>query len=991
MARPRLPGEAVQARLLGFPADEREMIRHATLSSEDFALIARRRGEANQLGFALMLVCLRHPGRVLEGDEVPPAALLNYLARQLDVEPDAFAAYARRDQTRRTHLAELTTRLNLSAFDRPTFDAMVIWALPLAATVRDPEALAASIIEELRRRRILLPPIAVLELVVRQAYRRATTVMQRAFIAALSVQTGMALEKLLEVEAGATVCQLAWLRTASLSPAARNLLGLIERLRFVRDLGLPRDLKDVVPQRIFRHLVDEATRMTAQHLAAVAPPRRLTLLVVAVLQLETTLTDAALSMFDKLLGSLSRRAERRSEERAARSTEDLRARLRTLAGSCRAMIGARDAGNDLEEAIEQHMGWAGFIRAVGQAEAALGPDAPDTRTELLSRYAFIRQFSPALLDAFQFRGGRIAASLLQAVEVVREMNCFDKRTLPEKVPTGFIRRVWRPLVLRKGTVDRQAYEICMLCELRDRLRAGDVWVEGSRDYRDFEDTLMPRTTFDLLKAEGPLPLAAGMNGSAYLQSQRDLLDGRMRDVATLACHGKLPDIDLNEGGLKISPLRATTPPETDALQRHVYAVLPRVRITDLLLEVDAWTGFSECFTHQRSSKPADDRAVLLAAVMADGINLGLTRMAETTRDMTLRRLAWVHDWHVREDCYAAALARLIEAHRALPLAAMWGDGTTSSSDGQFFQAGGRGEAIGEVNARHSNEPGVAFYTHISDQFGPFHTKVIAATASEAPHVLDGLLSHDTGLPIIEHYTDTGGATDHVFGLCALLGFRFAPRLRDFKDRRFYILPGQEVPAILQPFVGGTVNASHVEAHWDEVLRMATSIRAGTVTASAVLRRLAAYPRQNGLAIALREIGRIDRTLFALDWLQDIDLRRRTNAGLNKGEARNALARAVFFHRLGELRDRSFESQLYRASGLNLLVAAIILWNTRYLETAVETLRTAGRPVPDDLLRHVAPLGWEHVSLTGDYTWNSPDQPHRGRLRPLRSTASLLAA
>jgi hypothetical protein len=164
----------------------------------------------------------------------------------------------------------------------------VIWALPLATTVRDPETLAALIIEELRRRRILLPPIAVLELVVRQAYRRATTVMQRAFTTALSVQTRMALEKLIEVEAGATVCQLAWLRTASLSPAARNLLSLIERLRFVRDLGLPRDLKDVVPQRVFRYLVDEATRMTAQHLAAVTPPRRLALLVVAVLQLETT-------------------------------------------------------------------------------------------------------------------------------------------------------------------------------------------------------------------------------------------------------------------------------------------------------------------------------------------------------------------------------------------------------------------------------------------------------------------------------------------------------------------------------------------------------------------------------------------------------------------------------------------------------------------------------------------------------------------------------
>jgi TnpA family transposase len=171
---------------------------------------------------------------------------------------------------------------------------------------------------------------------------------------------------------------------------------------------------------------------------------------------------------------------------------------------------------------------------------------------------------------------------------------------------------------------------------------------------------------------------------------------------------------------------------------------------------------------------------------------------------------------------------------------------------------------------------------------------------------------------------------------------------------------------------------------------ATSIRAGTVAASAVLRRLAAYPRQNGLAIALREVGRFDRTLFASDWLQDIDLRGRTNAGLNKGEARNALARAVFSTAwVSYATDPSRANSI--ASGLNLLVAAIILWSTRYLETAIETLRAAGRPVPDKLLRHVAPLGWEHVSLTGDYTWNSPDQPHRGQLRPLRSTSSLLAA
>src|SRR5512135_325109 len=267
---------------------------------------------------------------------------------------------------------------------------------------------------------------------------------------------------------------------------------------------------------------------------------------------------------------------------------------------------------------------------------------------------------------------------------------------------------------------------------------------------------------------------------------------------------------------------------------------------------------------------------------------------------------------------------------------------TSASDGQRFRAGGVGEAGGEVNARYGNDPGVTSYTNVSDQYAPFHTKVINATVRDATHVLDGLLYHESDLRIEEHYTDTAGFTDHVFALCHLLGFRFAPRIRDLADKRLFV-PGKpgDYPA-LSALIGGTINAKSIRTHWDEILRLAASIRQGTVTASLMLRKLGSYPRQNGLAVALRELGRIERSLFTLDWLQDVELRRRVQAGLNKGEARNALARAVFFNRLGEMRDRSFENQRYRASGLNLVTAAIVLWNTVYLERAIRALRDHGQ-------------------------------------------------
>lgn len=151
----------------------------------------------------------------------------------------------------------------------------------------------------------------------------------------------------------------------------------------------------------------------------------------------------------------------------------------------------------------------------------------------------------------------------------------------------------------------------------------------------------------------------------------------------------------------------------------------------------------------------------------------------------------------------------------------------------------------------------------------------------------------------------------------------------------------------------------------------------------MLRKLGSYPRQNGLAIALRELGRIERTLFALDWMQNVELRRRVQVGLNKGEAKNALARAVFLNRLGELRDRSYENQRYRASGLNLVVSAIILWNTVYMERAVQALREDGRDIDETLLRHLSPLGWEHINLTGDYVWRQSRKLEDGKFRPLR--------
>ena len=187
-----------------------------------------------------------------------------------------------------------------------------------------------------------------------------------------------------------------------------------------------------------------------------------------------------------------------------------------------------------------------------------------------------------------------------------------------------------------------------------------------------------------------------------------------------------------------------------------------------------------------------------------------------------------------------------------------------------------------------------------------------------------------------------------------------------------------------------INTALIMDHWDELLRLAASITTRTVAPSATLKKFSASSKSSDLAKALRELGRIERTLFMIEWYSSPALRRRCQAGLNKGEAAHKLKRAVFFHERGEIRDRSFDSQAFRASGLNLVVSAIVHWNTVYLSRATAHLRQQGRNIPDELLKHVSPLSWEHINLTGIYSWDTEQQMSEG-FRPLRLPGRMLRA
>ncbi len=986
MPRRELLTSAQRIELVAPPSDEGELIRRYTLSKADIAFVRQHRGDQNRLGVAVQMAYLWYPSRALARDERPYPPLLGMLAAQLNLSPSMWDVYAERDQTRREHLQEIIERLQLVQFSRTFYRAIADWLSPIAMQTTNGMALAQAVVDELRKQHIIVPSAAAIERLCAEVSTRAQRQVFKLLTATLTDTQRMALDQLLERKQDRPVTTLAWLRQSPGAPSAKAVLHHIARLKAIRALGLPADIGRTVHQNRLLRLVREGAQTAAFQIADYEIDRRHAMLVAIVIDTAATLTDEILDLHDRLIGSFFTKAKHKYEKTFAASGKSVNDKVRMLAKVGTALIDAKKAKADPYTAIEAVVSWERFTESVLEAEQLARDENFDHLALVADHYTQLRRYEPALLETFEFRAAPVVQDIVDAIAMLKALNQSGDRKVPADAPTGFVRKRWQPFVFKEGGIDRKYYELCAMAELKNAVRAGDVAVVGSRQFKDFDEYLMPRTEFAQRQADDRLGVAIITTGSTYLNERLELLRQTLDEVNQLAAAGGLPDAELTDSGLKVSPLDNETPEEGEALKQRAYNLLPHVKITDLLLEVDQWTDFTCHFTHLKSGDSAKDRALLLTAILSDALNLGLAKMAEACPGTSLAKLSWLVAWHIRDETYSKALAELVNHQHRIPFAKYWGEGTTSSSDGQRYRAGGHGGSAGQVNARYGNEPGVLFYTHVSDQYAPFHTKVINATVRDATHVLDGLLYHESDLRIEEHYTDTAGFTDHVFALFHVVGFRFAPRIRDLADKRLYV-PGKasQWPALVS-IIGAPLNQKLIEQQFPEILRLGSSIKHGTVTASLMMRKLSAYPRQNSLAVALREFGRIERTLFELAWLRDPALRRRVNTGLNKGEARNTLARAVFFHRLGEIRDRSYENQRYRASGLNLVVAAITLWNTVYLEKAIEALRQHDT-VDETLLPHVSPLGWEHINLTGDYVWHANKRVAKGRFRPLRPVKS----
>lgn len=958
MPRRHILTERQRAALLGLPTDETSLLKHYTLADDDLEHIRQRRRAHNRIGFALQLCALRYPGRALAPGEMIPREISRFLAAQLGLKADDLFEYATREETRHEHMATLRAIYGYRVFSGQGARDLKIWLDGQAENARSNEDLARQLVEECRRTRTVLPAISTIERLCADALVAAERRIERRITNRLNHKTQTMLDTLLHEMVDVRLTRFVWLRQFEPGGNSADARRLLDRLEFLQGLRLSEDVLAGVPPHRVTRLRRQGERYFADGLRDLPDDRRLAILAVCVVEWRAGLSDAVVETHDRIVGKTWRAAQKLCEARVADAKAAVRQTLQSFADLGGALIDAQDDAASLDQAISGKLGWNGLRDLVATAARLTDTMSADPLAHVVQGHNRFRRYAPRMLRALDIQGAPVAAPLLKAAGCLSSGDTHNH-------PAEFLRRhsKWRRYLSAQPEDDGRLWEVAVLFHLRDAFRSGDIWLRHSRHYADLKQVLVPAQTVAATSR-----LAVPFHAEDWLADRRTRMEVGLNRLATAARAGTIPGGSIENGVLHIDRLSANPPEGAEDLLFDLYKRIPDTRITDILIEVDTATGFTDAFTHLRTGAPCKDRIGLLNVLLAEGINLGLSKMAEATNTHGYWELMRLSRWHIESEALGRALAIVVEAQAKLPMAAFWGMGKTASSDGQFFPAARQGEAMNLINAKYGAEPGLKAYTHVSDQFSPFAHQTIPATAGEAPYILDGLLMNEVGRHIREQYVDTGGFTDHVFAVTAILGYAFIPRIRDLPSKRLYLFDPASTPRELRSLTGGKLRADLITSNWSDILRVAATMTAGTIAPSQILRKLASYPRQNDLAAALREVGRIERTLFMIDWVLDVDMQRRAQIGLNKGEAHHALKNALRIGRQGEIRDRTTEGQHYRMAGLNLLAAIIIYWNTARLSDAVAKREAAGLPASEELLAHISPLGWAHILLTGEYRW-----------------------
>jgi len=933
--------------------------------------------------FLILLKTFQRLGYFVPLAEVP-TAIAKHIARSVGARlgTDDLRRYDA-SGTRRRHLLLIRAHLGVRPYDAGARRLLVAAMDAAARTKDDPADLVNVAIEELIRHRYELPAFDPLARTARRVRGRVHRLLYRQIADRLTLAERDRLDALFIADLNLRQSPWQRLRADPGSPTLTHLAELVAHLDWVVAQQVGADPLAGVPAVKVKHFAAEARTLDAARMAALAPQKRHALAVALLAAQAARVRDDVAEMFVKRLQAIHRSAKEALDAyRLAhqRRTDGLVATLRDT------VVAYQADGNPAERlsALDRVLGDRAEA-VLRECEAHLAHAGNNHLPFLWRYYKSHRAALFRLLAILPLRSSSQDTALEGAIAFVRAHEGSRRERLDTDDPDehrpgssassldlSWVPDEWWPLVTGLRTraaypasVDRRHLEVCLFSQVMAELKSGDLYVEGGDAYADYRDQLVSWAEYERQVALYGAQVGRPTDAAGFIAHLRSWLTEVAR--STDASFPANRQVTIEDGVPVIHRAPKKTPLATvKTLATLVAERLEHVNILDVLADTEHWLNWTRYFgpVSGHDAKLDDPVARYLATTFCYGCNLGPTQAARSLAGLERRQLSWVNQRHIAEEHLDRANTLVINAYNRFALPKCWGSGKRASADGTKWDLYEQ-NLLSEYHIRYGGYGGIGYY-HVSDTYIALFSHFIPCGVWEAVYILDGLLQNESDIQPDTIHADTQGQSAPVFGLAYLLGIDLMPRIRNWQQLTLYRPDKDERYDHIDTLFTDTVDWDLIATHLPDMLRVALSIKAGTITPSAILRRLGTYSRKNKLYQAFRELGRVVRTAFLLQYLGDGDLRATIQAATTKSEAFNRFAKWAMFGSEGIITENDREAQRKTIRYNHLVANCIIFYNVCAMTRVLHDLTQEGYAVDEEAVAALSPYQTEHINRFGRY-------------------------
>jgi len=697
--------------------------------------------------------------------------------------------------------------------------------------------------------------------------------------------------------------------------------------------------------------------------------KRLTLLMCLLYSAQVQTRDSLVEMFLKQMKKIHNKAKEELEvfrQKNQQTTEKLVSALTDILH-----LFQEPSSGSQEEFQHVFSPYGGVEQLLDECEAVNAYKGNNYLPLLWRFYKSHRSSFFRVMNTLKFVSTSSDERLVKAFEFMLQNAHRRGEWLQGEVDLSLVSETWQKLVLvphhNQIKIKRRYFEVCIFSYLAAELKSGDICIVGSESYADYRLQLLSWSECESQVGEYCQNLGFPQDADGLIEHLKVWLSETALRVDL--DYPNNTSVVINEAGEPVLKRLShqSCRSSLKALEAQIQERMPERHLVDLLRNVDYWTNFTRHFGPFSGSDPKLERANerYLLTTFSYGCNLGPTQAARHMRGVvTSQMLSFVNQRHVSLKGLNSALTDIINRYHVLDLPKLWGDGTTVAADGTKYDLYEQ-NLLSEYHIRYGGYGGIAYH-HVADSYIALFSHFISCGTWEAVYILEGLLQNQSEIQPQRIHADTQGQSTPVFALSYLLGISLMPRIRNWKDLVFYRADKKTVYQHIDSLFTDQINWGLIRTHWQDLFRVVLSIQAGKISSDILLRKLGNYSRKNRLYRAFRELGRVVRTVFLLEFISNSQLRQQITATTNKVEAYNGFSKWFFFGGDSVVASNDPEKQEKMIKYNDLVANAVIFQNVVDLTEILQQLQREGYLIEREDVASLSPYLTSHLKRFGDY-------------------------